>query len=82
MRDTLAHDIPDTVKVLEGKKEQFKESGLDGAVVGSLELLKYDHESFSAALESKIAEEAKPEADYVVKVIDDSLKEGIAEFSS
>jgi hypothetical protein len=82
VRDTLAYDIPDTVKVLEGKKKQFKESGLDGAVVGSLELLKYDHESFSAALESKIAEEAKKEADYVVKVIDDSLTEGIAEFSS
>jgi hypothetical protein len=80
--DVLAVDIPDSVKVLESKKELLVGAGLGDFTVGRLQLLKYDHETLSAALEAKAAPETHGEADEAVMTIDDSIKEGIADFSS
>ena len=82
VNDTLVKDIPAGVQTLEKKKQLFVDAGLTPVVVSNLELLKYDHESFSAVLASKAALETHPEVAYVVKVIDDSIKGGIADFSS
>ncbi len=44
--------------------------------------MKYDHDTFSAALAAKAAPETQEGVAYVVKVIDDSLASGIEVFSS
>lgn len=75
-------DIPASVQVLKEKREYFSEGDLTTIVLAGLKLLKYDHDTFSAALVAKIAEDVVPRADVVVKVIDDALQSGIDYFSS
>ncbi|KAH6676459.1 hydrophobic surface binding protein A-domain-containing protein [Halenospora varia] len=79
---TLAKDIPAGVDALEAKKKEFVHSGLGSTVVNSLELLKNDHESLSAALASKLDPATLPEASVAVVTIDDAIKGGIAYFST
>ncbi|PVH87465.1 hypothetical protein DL98DRAFT_525511 [Cadophora sp. DSE1049] len=80
--DTLAKHIPESVDILEGKKSLFEKDQLEGTVLGSLELLKYDHDTLSAALVEKVDPRVLPQAKVAVKVIDDALDGGIATFSS
>jgi hypothetical protein len=80
--DTVSVDIPASVKLLESKKALFAASGLTSFVETSLQALKSDHDTFSAALESKLAAESLPAGAVAVKVIDDALQEAIDEFSS
>ncbi|KAH6723298.1 hydrophobic surface binding protein A-domain-containing protein [Leptodontidium sp. MPI-SDFR-AT-0119] len=80
--DTLAKHIPQSVDILESKKELFEKDQLEGTVVGSLKLLKYDHDTLSAALVEKVDPAVLPQAKVAVEVIDDALDSGIATFSS
>ncbi|CZS89239.1 uncharacterized protein RAG0_00642 [Rhynchosporium agropyri] len=80
--DTLAKHIPDSVEILESKKALFKKDQLEGTVVESLKLLKYDHDTLSAALVKKIDPKVLPQAAVAVKVIDDALAKGIVTFST
>lgn len=82
MSDTLAKHIPQSVDILESKKELFEKDQLEGTVVGSLKLLKYDHDTLSAALVEKVDPAVLPQAKVAVEVIDDALDSGIATFSS
>ncbi|KAH7354917.1 hydrophobic surface binding protein A-domain-containing protein [Rhexocercosporidium sp. MPI-PUGE-AT-0058] len=80
--ETLAKHIPESVEILESKKELFEKDQLEGTVVGSLRLLKYDHDTLSAALVEKVDPAVLPQATVAVKVIDDALDMGIATFST
>lgn len=81
---TVGDSIPAGVVALKGKKQAFVDAGLVATVVASLELLKSDHESFSAALISKLNGSAETEAEglAVVAKIDQALQDGINDFSS
>lgn len=68
--------------MLKGKKDLLIESGLKVPVLASLQLLKSDHETYSAQLESKIAPETLSEAETAVKKIDDAIQAEITDFSS
>ncbi|KAH8678793.1 hydrophobic surface binding protein A-domain-containing protein [Tricladium varicosporioides] len=80
--NTLAKTIPACVDTLESKKKEFGNSGLNSIVVGSLKLLKNDHETLSAALTSKLDLAILLEASVAVAIIDDAIKGGIAYFST
>ncbi|KAL2070593.1 hypothetical protein VTL71DRAFT_13619 [Oculimacula yallundae] len=82
VNENLAKHIPESVEILESKKALFEKDQLEGTVLGSLKLLKYDHDTLSAALVKKVAPEVLPQAAVGVRVIDDALDEGIATFST
>lgn len=79
---TVGVDILNSVKVLESKKADFEASGLTDVVLGGLELLKNDHDTYSAALLNKTAPDTRARGEEVVKIIDDALQNGIDDFSS
>jgi hypothetical protein len=51
--DTVNVSIPDDIDILISKYPNFKESGLAPLVLSGLKLLINDHDTFSAAVESK-----------------------------
>jgi len=80
---SVAISIPAGIKALKAKKPRFTEAGLVPTVIASLKLLKYDHDTFSAAVLQKLTLNAEKmaEATAGVKIIDDALADGIAYFS-
>lgn len=74
-------DIPNSVDVLESKKPLFQASFQDPVILAGLQLLKYDHDTFSAALMNKTTGD-QVQGNAVVKKIDDALQNGIDFFSS
>ncbi|KAL3419447.1 hypothetical protein PVAG01_09669 [Phlyctema vagabunda] len=79
---TVGVDIPNSVEVLKGKKAAFDAAGLTTLVEAGLVLLKYDHDTFSAALLAKISSDALPRGQVVVKQIDDALQNGLDYYAS
>jgi hypothetical protein len=53
LTDQSSKSIPEDIHVLISKYHNFKDSGLAPVVKSGLELLIYDHDTFSAAVESK-----------------------------
>lgn len=82
--NTVGNTIPDSVSLLETKKQALTDAGLDGVVVASLKLLLNDHDTFSAAVESKFQGTPDVEAEGVAVVakIHDAIQGGIDDFSS
>jgi hypothetical protein len=80
--DPIAVDIPKTAEATRSKKALFVADGIEGTVLSSLQLLKDDHDTLSAALEKKVAPSLLAEAAVPVKVIDDALQSAIDDFSS
>lgn len=74
-------DIPNSVQVLETKKSLFAAEGQQGLILSGLELLKYDHDSFSAVLLEKTPTD-EAAGDAVVAKINDALQGGIDDYSS
>ncbi|GAB1737125.1 hypothetical protein NU219Hw_g808t1 [Hortaea werneckii] len=74
-------DIPNSVDVLKSKKPEFESKGMVPIILSGLKLLKYDHDSFSAALLAKTTG-SQAEGTAVVKKIDDALQSGIDFYSS
>lgn len=79
---TVAIDIPNSVNVLKSKREQFKQAFLTPVVIASLELLLYDHDTFSAAVLDKLTLDAATlaQANAGINGIHDALEDGIAYF--
>lgn len=75
-------DIPHSVDVLKSKKQDFEAAGMTDIVLGGLELLKNDHDTFSAALLNKTSPDTTARGAVVVKIIDDALQSGIDDYSS
>lgn len=84
VNDTLCEDIPNSVTALEEKYDLVEKDGLTAEFKSALELLKSDHDTFSAVLKGKASQDPQIQAfaTYVVKVIDDSLAKAIVIFSS
>ena len=82
VEDTVAVDIPNAVTELKSKKQNFDAAGLTAIVIASLELLKYDHDTFSAAVVQKLTLDPATlaEANAGVAVIHDALVDGISYF--
>lgn len=62
VQDTVAVSIPEATKVLEAKKGLFDEAEISSLVLGTINLLKYDHETFSAGVGEKLSPGALPKA--------------------
>jgi hypothetical protein len=77
--------IPASIEHLKAKREAFKEGGLTATVIASLELLLYDHDSFSAAVLAKtnpgVGEGKVKEGKEAVENIHDSIVGGIEYYS-
>jgi hypothetical protein len=82
VKDPIAVDIPDSVDLLENKKSLLEVAGVTDVVVASLKLLKYDHDTLSAALEMKAAEESYLDVATAMETIDDAIQNAIDLFSS
>lgn len=84
MNSTLAIDNPLAVKTLMSKKAEYQAAGLDGIIVGALQLLKAGHDSFSYNVLSKAPDDTsvKTAAQEVVEIIDAALQEGINYFET
>lgn len=81
---TVAKSIPNSVDVLKSKKPAFQQAGLTPVIIASLELLLNDHDTFSAAVLSKLTADAATlaEANAGINRIHDALEDGIAYYSS
>ena len=79
--DTVANDIPAAIEELKGKKPLFEAAGQNDLVLSTLKVLLYDHDSFSAAVSSKLTADMNAGAD-AVAVIHDSIQGGIDYFST
>jgi len=80
--NTVAVDIPASVDATIAKKQQFVDAGIEDVVLAGIKLLKEDHDTFSAALENKLAADSLPAGAAAVAVIDDALQHAIDVFSS
>lgn len=80
--NTVAVDIPVSVDATIAKKQQFVDAGIQGTVFAGVQLLKEDHDTFSAALEEKLSADSLPVAEKAVKTIDDALQRAVDAFSS
>jgi len=78
---SVGASIPNSVEVLKSKKPEFESKDMVPVILGGLKLLKYDHDSFSAALLAKTTG-SQAEGTAVVKKIDDALQSGIDYYSS
>ncbi|CZT18979.1 uncharacterized protein RCC_04824 [Ramularia collo-cygni] len=79
--DSVGHSIPAAVKETVAKKELFVENGQGGLISGSLNVLLYEHDSFSAALQKKIsADQVRAQA--VVDKIHNAIQSGIDAFAA
>ncbi|KAF2034188.1 hypothetical protein EK21DRAFT_57026 [Setomelanomma holmii] len=83
---TVDVSIPASTEHLEAKVAAFKEGGLVPTVIASLELLLYDHDSFSDAVLAKtnagIGEAKTAEGEAAVKNIHDAIQSAIAFFEA
>ena len=77
---TVAISIPASVKVLEAKKPLFDAAEISSLVLSTIELLKYDHESFSAATAAKLTA-ALVEATAGAGIVEAALVEAVAYYS-
>lgn len=79
--DTVGVDIPDSIQELVAKKSLFEAAGQDALVVGLLDVLLYDHDSFSAAVSAKLTADLTAGASAVAE-IHNAIQSGINAFSS
>jgi len=80
VEDTVGYTIPEGIKAIEAKKPQFIEAGFDPLIIASLELLLSDHDTFSAAVATKLYAlnaTLTGEAVAVVAKIHDAIQGGI-----
>lgn len=82
VNSTLAIDNPIAIDTLISKKAYFQEQGLDGVIVGAIELLKAGHDAFSANVLERVPADAVEPAMEVVEVIDEALQKGIDAFEA
>lgn len=79
--DSVGVSIPAAVEETKAKKALFEASGQDEVIVGTLEVLLNDHDTFSSPLLAKLtADQVRGQA--VVDEIHDSIQSGIDYFSS
>lgn len=79
--ESVGESIPAAVDETVAKKELFESNGQGELIVGSLKVLLYEHDTFSAALQKKIsADQVRAQA--VVDKIHDAIQGGIDAFSS
>jgi hypothetical protein len=78
--------IPASIEHLKAKKGAFEEGSLTATVIASLELLLYDHDTFSAAVLAKtndgVGAEKLREAQDAVDRIHDAIQSGIEYYST
>ncbi|GAB7363569.1 hypothetical protein MBLNU230_g3836t1 [Neophaeotheca triangularis] len=74
VQDTVGVSIPAGLEVLKGKKDLFDEAELSSLVFSSINLLKYDHETFSAAVGAKLSLDQAPQALVATGKIDAALQ--------
>ncbi|APA12139.1 predicted protein [Sclerotinia sclerotiorum 1980 UF-70] len=75
-------EVPEAIRVLKSKKEDFSHVGLSSIVLVGLKLLRHDYERFSEALLAKLAPDVRDRADEMIAVIDKAFQDGIDYFSS
>lgn len=80
--DTVGISIPAAVNETVAKKALFEQGGSGGLIEGTLEVLLYEHESFSTALQAKISEDQQARAQAVVDKIIDAIQYGIDQFAT
>lgn len=79
--DGVGNDIPAAVQETVAKKALFEQGGLAGLISGSLSVLLYEHDTFSAALQKKIsADQVRAQA--VVDKIHNAIQGGIDAFAA
>ncbi|KAB8659314.1 hypothetical protein FH972_026203 [Carpinus fangiana] len=79
--DSVGVTIPQSIKALKAKREPLAKAGLTDSVVGALQLLKSDHDSYSAELIKVVAPGSLAAAKKVVLDIDNAIQSGIDYFS-
>ncbi|TGO36307.1 hypothetical protein BHYA_0129g00280 [Botrytis hyacinthi] len=79
---TLAIDNPIAVDTLKGKKQLFKEQGLNGAIVAGLGLLLVGHEAFTNNVLQRLPEDQSANGQEVTQIITVALTDGIHYFES
>ncbi|KAF7188112.1 hypothetical protein HII31_10586 [Pseudocercospora fuligena] len=79
---TLSKDNPKAVQVLKSKKPLFDASGSSPVIKSGLELLLFDHLSFSSEVAKRIPPALKADGQIVIDVITVALQDGINYFSS
>ncbi|TGO58349.1 hypothetical protein BCON_0056g00410 [Botryotinia convoluta] len=79
---TLAIDNPNAVNTLKGKKQLFKEQGLDGAIMAGLGLLLAGHEAFTNNVLQRLPEDQSADGQEVTQIITVALTDGIHYFES
>lgn len=78
---TVGVTIPQSIQTLKEKKPLFEAAGEDGVIVSTLQILLYDHDTFSAAVGEKLtADQAAAVA--VVEEIHAAIQSGIDFYSS
>lgn len=82
--DTVLVTIPNAVNLTESKKADFEALGLGTVIEASLELLIYDHDTFSEAVEAVLngTPEVEAEGYAAVAAIHYSIQGGIDDFST
>ncbi|KAJ8059580.1 hypothetical protein OCU04_011235 [Sclerotinia nivalis] len=75
-------EIPEAIRVLKTKKEDFSKVDLSVVVLVGLKLLRHDHDRFSEALVAKLTPDVVDRANEMVSVINEALQDGIDYFSS
>lgn len=80
--NTVGQSIPASVAALEAKKPQLVAAGLSSMIVPGLQLLKSDHDSYSAELLAKVSLDWLARGQAVVAEIDNAIQDGIDYFSS
>lgn len=79
--DTVGITIPAAVQETVAKKSLFEQGESSGLIVGSLQVLLYEHDTFSAALQQKISAD-QVQAQGVVDKIHSAIQSGIDAFSA
>lgn len=79
--DSVGESIPASVKETVAKKSLFEQGGQSGLISGTLNVLLYEHDTLSAALQKKIsADQVRAQA--VVDKIHDAIQGGIDAFAA
>lgn len=79
--DSVGNSIPAAVKETVAKKALFEGGGQSGLISGTLNVLLYEHDTFSAALQKKIsADQVRAQA--VVDKIHNAIQSGIDAFAA
>lgn len=80
--DGVGNDIPAAVNATVAKKALFEEADQASIIAGTLTVLLYEHDTFSAALAAKISQDQQARATAVVAKIHNAIQDGIEAFDS